>query len=148
MWSKIGERKFTDLFVSPKPTIIFIHNWTNRRIAVSCEVPGREWEQVAWLIPFMNTPAGRFDGTWYRLFEGSKMFTLPKEELIGCSLEIRPRPPIKTITIKVYESFLNDEFSIINNEESLLSVKEELQKSINAVHQKVIKLNKIIKNKQ
>ena len=112
MWAKIGEKKFNDLFVSPKPTIIFIHNWTNRRIAVSCEVPGREWEQVAYLIPFMNHPSGRFDGNWYRLWEGKKMLTLPKEELIGCFLEVRPKVSIKTITVTLYQSFLVDEFSI------------------------------------
>lgn len=112
MWAKIGERTFTDLFISPKPTIIFIHNWTNRRIAVSCEVPGREWEQVAWLIPFQSNPAGRFDGEWRRLYQGTKMFTIPKEELVMCNLEIRPRPPIKAITVKLFQSFLIDEFSI------------------------------------
>ncbi|WP_016951670.1 hypothetical protein [Anabaena sp. PCC 7108] len=128
MWAKVGQKKFDDLFVSPKPTILFIHNWTNRRIAVSCEVPGREWEQVAWLIPFMNTPGGRFDGTWYPLWEGAKMLTLPKEELVGCTLEVRPRPPIKSITVTLYESFLNDEFSIDTNiQEDLLGLSSQIE---------------------
>jgi hypothetical protein len=112
MWKKIGGGIYPDLFVDPRPSIIFVHPWTNRRIAVKCEVPGREWEQVAYLIPFMNHPSGRFDGTWYRLWEGTKMLTLPKEELVGCSIEIRPRVSVKSITVTLYQSFLTDEFSI------------------------------------
>ncbi len=112
MWAKIAERKYNDLFVYPKPTIIIIHAFSNRRIAIGIDVPGRDWEQIAWLIPFQSTVYGRFDGQRYPLWQGTRMLVLPKEELKGCSLEIKPRNVIKSITVRVYESFLVDDLSI------------------------------------
>jgi hypothetical protein len=112
MWAKIVERKFDDLFVYPKPTIIIIHPFRSRRIAIGVDVPGRNWEQLAWAIPFMNSPDGRFDCEWRPLWQGTRILTFPKEDLKGCSLEIKPRYSVKSITVRVYESFLTDEFSI------------------------------------
>ncbi|MBK1987282.1 hypothetical protein A0J48_006990 [Sphaerospermopsis aphanizomenoides BCCUSP55] len=112
MWKLVYQRAFFNLLVDPKPKIIITHSFTNRRIAVGLEIKGEDWEHLGFLIPHMNTPAGRFDGRWYRLWQGTKMFTLPKEELKGCLLEVKPRNYIDSLSVKVYQSFLQDEFSI------------------------------------
>lgn len=112
MWAKITERKYLDLFTTPKPTIIIIHDWMSRRLCIDLKVPGREWENVAWLIPFQVHPVGRVEGNYYPLFPGIKQIIIPKHELVGFSLEIKPRNSIKSIEVTLYESFLQDEFSI------------------------------------
>ncbi|HLO88909.1 MAG TPA: hypothetical protein VK203_28430 [Nostocaceae cyanobacterium] len=112
MWKLIYERKFFNLISDPKPQIIVTHKFTNRRVAVFVDEGKYDWEQMAWLIPFMNTPHGRFNGQWLRLWRGTQMFTLPKEDLIGGLLEIKPRSFIDKLHVRVYESFLNDELKI------------------------------------
>lgn len=107
MWNIIYQRTFSNLLVDPKPKIIISHQFKNRRIAIGLDINGQDWEHLGFLIPFVNTPNGRFEGKWYRLWQGTKMFTLPEEELVGCSLEVKPRNWLDRLTVTVYESRLS-----------------------------------------